>query len=153
MAVKTARFSAQPNADQRVSKQDLLVCRGNGNINLVGRGYFPPEPMPDVIFPDTVIALRFNVDQVAPRFVECLWNSPLIRKQITRAARTTSGIFKINQAVLEDVELVVPPLNVQLDVVRHLEMIGHLMTAQRDSFTKLDALSSSLQQRAFRGEL
>jgi len=43
------------------SDSDFLVCRGNGNINLVGKGYFFPGVSEGVIFPDTIIAVSISV--------------------------------------------------------------------------------------------
>jgi type I restriction enzyme, S subunit len=55
-AWKEAPFEATPPDEQRVRATDLLICRGNGNLRLVGKGYFPNEDMKDVTFPDTIIA-------------------------------------------------------------------------------------------------
>ena len=40
-AVKESTFMSKPPANQSVSQSDFLICRGNGNVNLVGRGFFP----------------------------------------------------------------------------------------------------------------
>src|SRR5262244_1956378 len=68
-AWKEAPFQSVPPSDQRVDAADLLICRGNGNIRLVGKGYFPPCDMPDLTFPDTMIAARISDDCVAPGFL------------------------------------------------------------------------------------
>ncbi|WP_327023425.1 restriction endonuclease subunit S [Micromonospora sp. NBC_01739] len=58
MAKKTSTFLAPHSATQVVHPSDFLICRGNGNLGLVGRGFFPSEAMPDTAFPDTIIAAR-----------------------------------------------------------------------------------------------
>jgi type I restriction enzyme S subunit len=56
-AWKSATFEKQPPGDQSVDEMDFLICRGNGNRALVGKGHFPSGATPDVTFPDTMIAL------------------------------------------------------------------------------------------------
>ncbi len=40
-ALKSALFGKTPPEDTRVYAEDFLVCRGNGNLTLVGRGEYP----------------------------------------------------------------------------------------------------------------
>lgn len=80
---KVGKFISEILGIQRVSTQDFLICRGNGNKELVGRGYFPTIDMPDTVFPDTVIAGRIDRDKIRPSFLENLWNHPIARKKIT----------------------------------------------------------------------
>ena len=40
-AHKVGRFRSSPPSQYRVNSSDLLICRGNGNRALVGRGFFP----------------------------------------------------------------------------------------------------------------
>jgi type I restriction enzyme, S subunit len=70
--VKGAKFARPVAQRERVSSLDFLVTRGNGNLNLVGRGEFPTRDMPQIAFPDTIIAVRPNQQELSP---EC---SPLL---------------------------------------------------------------------------
>jgi type I restriction enzyme, S subunit len=152
-AWKESTFSTVPPAEQSVSETDLLVCRGNGNLNLVGKGYFPPAPMPDVTFPDTIIAARIGKSRAIPAYVQQVWNSAVVRKQIQAGARTTNGTHKVNQGVLERIEFVLPPLALQSEFARRAAAVERLRAAHRAALAELDALFASLQYRAFRGEL
>jgi len=40
-AWKSGTFQTQPPEDQSVNENDFLICRGNGNLSRVGRGFFP----------------------------------------------------------------------------------------------------------------
>jgi len=152
-AWKEAPFQSVPPLDQRVDAADLLICRGNGNIQLVGKGYFPPCDMPDLTFPDTMIAARISSDCIVPRFLQVLWNGSSVRRQIESLARTTNGTFKVNQTILESIRLVAPSLPLQCEFATQVSTVERLKAAQRVSLVKLDALFASLQHRAFRGEL
>jgi type I restriction enzyme, S subunit len=152
-AWKEAPFQSFPPSDQRVEAADLLICRGNGNIRLVGKGYFPPCDMPDLTFPDTMIAARISGDCITPGFLQVLWNGSSVRRQIESLARTTNGTFKVNQTMLERIRLVAPPLSLQREFATQVSAVERLKASQRASLAKLDALFASLQHRAFRGEL
>jgi type I restriction enzyme S subunit len=49
--------------------------------------------------------------------------------------------------------LLFPPIELQRDFAREVDAIERLKASHRASLTTLDALFSSLQHRAFRGEL
>lgn len=42
---------------------------------------------------------------VDPLFIEFVWNSGIVRKQIERVARTTNGTQKVNQEMLESIRV------------------------------------------------
>jgi type I restriction enzyme S subunit len=112
-AVKEGLFPGAVPPEQHVFQRRFLLCRGNGNLNLVGRGHFPPKDMPGVAFPDTIISVEINPTRLNPEFFEQLWSMQAVRGQIERAAKTTNGTYKINQKSLIEVELMVPPLDLQ----------------------------------------
>jgi type I restriction enzyme S subunit len=152
-SVKKALFESVIPHDKRVSRDDLLICRGNGNLRLVGKGYFPSADMSDVAFPDTVIAARVSTDQMIPKFLEWLWNSEATRAQIERSARTTNGTYKINQTALQSIEVIVPPINLQEYVASKITSVENLKWLCVTHLANLEKLFASLRHRAFRGEL
>ena len=95
-AWKMSTFNAKPPADQSVDELDFLICRGNGNIHLVGKGYFPKRAMAEVTFPDTMIAARVAPYRIERAFLQHIWNSSAVRHPVESLARTTNGSFKVN---------------------------------------------------------
>ena len=152
-AWKTSTFVLRPPASQSVDEEDFLICRGNGNIRMVGKGYFPSCAMPETTFPDTMIAARIASNRIERTFLQHVWNSPAVRRQVESLARTTNGTFKVNQPSLEGISFVVPPLPWQREFVHRVTAVEKLKTVQRASLTELNALFASLQHRAFRGEI
>lgn len=152
-AWKLASFKARPPADQAVNELDFLICRGNGNLRLVGKGYFPSEQMPDVTFPDTMIAARVSPARIERAFLQHVWNGRAVRRQVESLARTTTGTFKVNQTMLEGIEFYSPPLEIQRAFGHRIAEVERLRASHRSSAVGLDALFASLQHRAFRGEL
>lgn len=151
--MKTSTFQSIPPADQTVDEADFLICRGNGNIRLVGKGYFPTARMPDVTFPDTMIAARVSPERIERSFLQHVWNTGAVRRQIETLARTTNGTFKVNQTMLEGIIFYAPPVSLQREFAHRVAAVEKLKAAQRASLAELDALFASLQHGAFRGEL
>lgn len=152
-AAKEATFDFLPPPGKRVSSLDLLICRGNGNLGLVGKGYFPRADMPETAFPDTMIAARVDPAKINTRFLEHLWQTRLVRGQIESLARTTNGTFKVNQQMLESIELPDPPMELQEEFAARMQDLDRLSSTMHRSTSQLDALFASLQHRAFAGEL
>lgn len=152
-AWKSSTFMSRPPASQSVSDLDFLICRGNGNVHMVGKGYFPTEAMPDMTFPDTMIAARISPERIERAFLQHVWNSQAVRRQIESVARTTNGTFKINQPSLERIQFVSPPIRLQRELARLVTAVQALKATQRASLDHVDSLFASLQQRAFRGDL
>ncbi|MBT2480862.1 restriction endonuclease subunit S [Streptomyces sp. ISL-94] len=63
-----------------------------------------------------------------------------MRTQIEKAARTTAGIYKINQEILEAIRIPLPPLTEQHRIVEALE----------DHLSRLDASAASLDKAQIR---
>lgn len=132
---------------------DFLVCRGNGNVGLVGKGYFYPDKSDGVIFPDTIIAVSIQPNSVNKHFFEALWKTRFIRQQIESNARTTNGAHKINQGVLEKLQIILPPVDIQNKFATVVEKIKKLESRYQQSLGDLEALYGALSQKTFKGEL
>ena len=148
-AVKQSHFANKPCENKTVDCQDFLVCRGNGNLENVGRARFSPRTMGDTVFPDTIIAVRVDPQHVHRAYLETLWETKWMRLQIESRSTTTSGIHKINQATLGDLLVRLPPLPLQIrfgGLSKRLHLIG-----KSPSTDILNRVFDSLSHRAFRG--
>jgi type I restriction enzyme, S subunit len=152
-ARKPCFFDRPPSPQQMVTRETFLISRGNGNLRLVGIGAIAQADAPGVTFPDTMISAKLDPKVVNPEYLAAIWTSRAIRDQIERAATTTNGTYKINQAKLAEVKV---PL---LDAVTQQEFGAAAagIASQRGrllrDLTELEALRASLQHRAFNGEL
>lgn len=138
-----------------VRKGDFFISRGNGSLSRVGRGaLLTIEPDP-VAFPDTLIRARINELHMLPGFLRLVWDSRGIRRQVESAARTTAGIYKINQQVIEQLWLPTPPLEAQERIIAEFDAISskilHARYAAESSATRADKLRTSLLAEAFSG--
>jgi len=152
-ARKDAKFSAPPKPAARIDKADFLICRGSGSLKLCGQGQFPTDDAAGIIFPDTIIAASIDLTRVSKAYFGALWNQTFIRKQLEGGARTANGIYKVNQTTLENIQIPVPEPETQVEFERTAQAIASRRTDLEASIKYTESLFSSLQQRAFRGEL
>jgi type I restriction enzyme S subunit len=156
-ARKTGAWTASEAAPFLVRERDFLIARGNGSLRLVGRGgLVVTEPDP-VAFPDTLIRIRTQPDMVHPEFLALVWNGSEVRRQIEAAAKTTAGIYKINQKDVERVVLPLPTLtqqtNLAADVSAFQDFVERLDRARTASVARGQALRRALLAAAFSGRL
>lgn len=151
--VRDAIFDRIPSGNQQVNRNTFLICRGNGNKSMVGIGVFPGADMLSVSFPDTMIACTIDRTQIEPEYLQAVWSTSKVRKQIDAGARTTNGTYKVNQTLLGSIEFPLPPLEIQKKFSGITQATTSLSARTTELATASETLFSSLQQRAFRGEL
>ena len=146
---KEGIFSSDPPREKRVSAGEFYICRGNGNRSLVGVGECSSENLPDLVFPDTMIAARINADTVCPEYLRYVWGRPGVRRQIESRARTTNGTFKINQRMISEVLLPLPPLSLQREFAAFADRVAKSQVVVQGQIDKLQTLYDSLSQEYF----
>ncbi|ONI64912.1 hypothetical protein CSIV_09405 [Microbacterium sp. CSI-V] len=149
---KADLFATAHDPDKVVTEGLHLICRGNGNKDLVGVMAVGDASLTDVAFPDTMIAMRPS-KVITSLTLLAAWRGEGVRKQIRRGARTTNGTYKVNQQLLGSVVVPVPSAEVQANIDALERQRAAVNSAMRKSAESLDALFASLQHRAFRGEL
>lgn len=140
-----------------IQKGDFFVSRGNGSIHLVGRGTLAQTPPERIVFPDTMIRLRFmNISQLS-RYIAYVWSSNFVRKQIEAKARTTAGIYKISQSDIKSFVLPLPPLAEQVQIIAEVEAqlseIAKMEEAIGHSLKRAEHERQSILREAFAGRL
>ena len=140
-----------------ISPDDFLVSRGNGSLQLVGRGGLVHAGAPRVAFPDTMIRVRVDKSKLNPRFLSLVWNGQPVRCQLEPQARTTAGIYKINQSMIGAVELPVPSLAAQHRLTQAADRTKLVAAACASSLddcrVRIAALRRSILSAAFSGQL
>lgn len=115
-----SRDSVTQPDDYRLKAGDVLLVRGNGNIDLVGRAAEVAEDRPNSIYPDLIIRLRTK-PEIDSRYLVMLINSPSVRRQVEVAARTAVGTFKINGENVKNLLIPVPALSEQIEIIEACE--------------------------------
>jgi type I restriction enzyme, S subunit len=104
----------------------------------------------EVYCPDSVIGIQVHSDKASSEYIERVlrfWR-PIFVAQAPETARAN-----INLETLRPLRIPLPPLSLQREFAAQVSAVERLKASQRASLAKLDALFTSLQHRAFRGEL
>jgi type I restriction enzyme S subunit len=140
-----------------VEDGDFYVSRGNGSLDLIGRGGLVDSISMELAFPDTMMRVRVNSDCFDLHFLRLVWDSRIVRRHIESKARTSAGIYKINQGHLKSTILPLPPSEEQNEIVRRvrqrIDKIDQMATHVEQARKRLDHLDRSVLAKAFRGEL
>ncbi|MDF1639034.1 restriction endonuclease subunit S [Alcanivorax jadensis] len=140
-----------------VNDGDFLFSRGNGSKHLVGRGGLVTNPTLDVAFPDTIMRIGLDKSKVTPSYFSYVWESRLIRTQIESSARTTAGIYKINQQHVKRFTLSLPSIaeqNVVTNIIEEkLSVVDAQLVELEQQLSKAEALRQSILKKAFSGHL
>lgn len=148
-ALKESLFAAPLAPEQSVSRSSFLICRGNGNPEMVGRGAFPTADLPDTAFPDTIIALRGFSGELAPAYLSALWATDFMRGQIKAVAKTTNGTYKISQGGIMSFALPFPPLPLQTAFAEQANRLDALARALDAAAAKADSMAAALSAEVF----
>jgi type I restriction enzyme, S subunit len=113
---------------------------------------------PDAVaFPDTLIRARPDLSRIRPEVMAQVWNAHGVRRQIEKSARTTAGIYKVNQKDLAAVRVPVPSLEVQDRITAAVresrDALYKLSVEVGRAITRSSVLRRSLLAAAFAGRL
>lgn len=139
-----------------IKKGDFLLSRGNGSIRLVGKGAIVKENA-DIAYPDTIVRLSITSGAYLSELFYNIWNSAVFRRQIESSARTTAGIYKINQALISDYVIPLIP-EVEQGIIseileKKLSIIDTEEQSVEENLTRSIALRQSILIKAFSGQL
>ncbi|HWZ21461.1 MAG TPA: restriction endonuclease subunit S [Cytophagaceae bacterium] len=141
-------FWIQPN--------DILIQRGN-TIEYVGvSAIYDGEPN-EYIFPDLMMRVKAK-DLILTPFLYYQLTEESSRNYLRDRATGTSGNMpKINQPTLMSLPVLLPTLQEQQEIVKHINELFSLADKIQARYTKakkmLDKLSQSILVKAFKGEL
>jgi len=104
-----------------------------------------------------MIRLEPNNELIDSRYLVAVWNSRIVRDQIEEAARTTAGIHKINQTIVERIHIPLPSAARQQEIAAQFDEgrkgLGRLRTALEQGREHAARLSRSLLDAAVHGVL
>ncbi len=140
-----------------VEADDFFIIRGNGSIHLVGRGGHVSAAPDGVAYPDTLIRARVDPAALYPPLLARWWDSPPVRRHIERRAKTTAGIYKVNQADLGQTPVPLAPMLEQTRIFDELERVDTTAIAATATIEAAVRRCSRLRQAvlkwAFEGKL
>jgi type I restriction enzyme S subunit len=110
---------------------DVLMCRTNGTLAMVGMSALVEADMPNLIYPDKLIRVRCKPN-ILPAYFWKLAQMGFARSQLEAAARTAVGNYAIGSDDIWALRFPLPPLPVQRQIVDRV-------ANRRDEIAKLKA--------------
>ncbi|MBV5334779.1 MAG: restriction endonuclease subunit S [Sulfuricurvum sp.] len=138
-----------------LQKGDFLFNTRN-SIELVGKTCLFDSDEKNVLFNNNIMRVRFKTN-VLSSFIAYQFSSQYIKQQLEKIKSGTTSVAAIYYKTLKDIDLIIPPLNIQIQTVEYLDSIRTkveiLKRVQNDKIKNLKALKASILDRAFKGEL
>jgi type I restriction enzyme S subunit len=155
--LKYAEFDEKEFDKLKLKKDDILVIRSNGSVELVGKAAIIEDKDTHCLYAGYLIRIRFNTDVVASKYIMYALQSPAIRSVIEVNSRSTSGINNINSKELASLNFLLPEYKEQREIVRRVESLFTMAdTVEKqylDAKARTNRLTQSILAKAFRGEL
>lgn len=150
--------SAIDGSDRLALKEgDLLVVRTNGSPELVGRCAVVPQLDRVYAYASYLIRVRLDTRRADPRYVSYFLASTLGRDQIASKRHTSAGQFNINTQDIQALEVPLPPLPRQRELVQAMLAVEEAALATVAEITAASAIDdlipTSVLRKAFAGEL
>ncbi|MEW2622717.1 restriction endonuclease subunit S [Streptomyces sp. NPDC048106] len=140
----------------RLECGDLLVVEGNGSPDQIGRAATWRGEVDNSVHQNHLIRVRPG-GEILPRYLELVWNSPLVVDQLREVARSTSGLYTLSTAKVKSVKIPVPSMSDQKSLVEDADAWETSVDSVRDTLraAKLRShlLRQSILRRAFSGSL
>jgi type I restriction enzyme, S subunit len=135
----------------RLMPNDLLACRFNGNLRFVGRfSLYRGTSGKTQVNPDKLIRFRIDSSQYDARYVCYAMNAPSTRAIIESMCATTAGNIGLSAGKLKTVEIPVPPLGEQRQIVAKVEVLM-AMVDRLDQVSTIRSRASAMAVAAVAG--
>lgn len=136
-----------------VVKGDVLLTRAIATQEHLGKAIVADPDGEKWAFDSHLMRIRLDRNEIEPVFFRSLLRSAGGRRLFLAVTRRSSVQFNINTKEIAALRIPLPPIERQREFVSRLAVTGALCETYRSHLAELDALFSSLQHRAFRGEL
>lgn len=139
-----------------LEENDILLIRSNGSKELVGKCALVRNLDRKYTYASFLIRLR-TVEDVLAEYIVWYLNSEDARRQLFRKAKSSAGIHNINSKEIADIDIKIPSIEEQHEVVRILSNLIDKEQQVREAadamIEQIDVMKKAILARAFRGEL
>lgn len=136
-----------PSADYLLNDGDIVFVRSNGNKNLVGRSVCVYPGKKYLTF--SGFCIRFRVEDerlLKPNYLLRVLKTKSIREKMSGRG---ANIQNLNQKILGDLEIPIPPISLQEEYVSFQKSIDKSKLAIQKSIGELETLKKKLMQEYF----
>lgn len=150
--LKHVRVSGSEADTYGLMNGDIVINRVNARTHL-GKATMVAGLSETTVFESNMMRLRLDNHRARPEYVLAALGSSFLKNQIQAAAKDAVNQSSINQKDVAGFKIPLPPMDQQGEYVRRRQRVQQLHPLDSRSATVFDELFTSLQSRAFRGEL
>ncbi|NQU80892.1 MAG: restriction endonuclease subunit S [Bacteroidetes bacterium] len=155
--LKFALFDNTEIENYKLKEGDILTIRSNGSVDLVGKCALIKKKDEKYLFAGYLIKLRPKQNLILPKYLLNVLSSILLRDQIEKKAKSTSGVNNINSEELKSLIIPICPLEEQQRIVDELEskltVCDKIEETISHSLQQAETLRQSILKKAFEGRL
>ena len=138
-------LNEKPSEEYLLKDNDIVFVRSNGNKELVGRSVLI-HPRVLTTFSGFCIRFRLSTDSINHLFLLQFLKMPNTRKNM---AGRGANIQNLNQQILSNLDIPVPPIELQNDFAAFVQQIDKSKFVVQKSLEKAETLYKSLMQEYF----
>ena len=122
--------------DYLLKTNDILVVRSNGSANLVGRFLFIDNLKTKTSFSGFTIRIRIENENINSKFICHYLKTDFVRNKIITDS-SGSNIKSLNQTLLSNIKIPLPPLSEQQKIVSEIEKIEEKIKALETEISEI----------------
>ena len=142
--IKNMRVTETELQRVRLRQGDILVVEGHGNPHEIGRTAVWDGSIPTCVHQNHLIRVRVRNGSADPTYLSAFLNSPVGRRQLFRAGKTTSGLNTINVSNVRELEVPLPPLEEQRRIAAILDKANAIRRKRQQAIQLADELLRSV---------
>jgi type I restriction enzyme S subunit len=149
---KALPLDSEPHRANEVREGDVLFSRKN-TPQLVAKTAWVRATKPRMLLPDLIFRLVPG-DALDPGYLSAVLSNPRLNARVRNLATgSAASMVNISKSKLLDFRIPVPPLYLQRRFVATTERVEGSRSLAQAYSSEMDSFFSSLQSRAFRGQL
>ncbi len=141
--VKTLAVSEEEHERFALATNDILMTEG-GNAEHVGRGWLWKGQEPGAVCQNHVFRVRIRQEGALPRFLAYAIGASPARTYCFESAKKTTNLASINKTQVSELQVPVPPVGVQQDILCKLDALRRVGIAEHEASVRLARLRDSL---------
>ncbi len=155
------KYAIQPvkiDSETSLAKGDVLMCRTNGSVRLVGKtAVVHSDLKPYHGFASYLLRFRLMEAEFIPKWFHIYSTSQLGRAFIEQNAASSAGQNNVSLSLIHTMPIPLPPLAEQRRIVaeveRRLSVVQQAEAAVEASLARAERLRQSILKQAFSGKL
>ncbi|MBX4999107.1 N-6 DNA methylase [Rhizobium lentis] len=136
-SLATIQADAPIGQDYLLQPGDILFVRSNGNPDLVGRSMLAGDDIGCATFSGFTIRARFDEAKANPRYLAHFFKTPVFSEKMKKTGQG-ANIRNLSQGILAELQVPLPDLDTQTNIVADIEAEQALVNGNRDLIARFE---------------